>query len=174
MDDAFETYELLAGDVPNWLEQAKGLRLSVDVIYAALQEIIPLSQALPGIREKKLAYVQSFMFLTAAAFENLLKGIAVAEHPKGWERLSSDSGHGISDFARAVIQLSDAESNLLQRLQEYLIWAGRYTIATTPTRYASRRHLRTLRSTDYVLIGELFDRLSEVLSARLGKTSNCS
>ena len=169
MDDALETYELLASDAPNWLEQAKGLRLSADVIYAALQKIIPLSQTLPGIREKKLAYVQSFMLLTAAAFENLLKGIAVAEHPNGWEKLKSDSGHGISDFARTVMQLSDAESNLLQRLQEYLVWAGRYTIATTATRYASHRHLRTLRSTDYALIGDLFDRLSEVLSARVAQ-----
>jgi hypothetical protein len=169
MDDALETYELLASDAPNWLEQAKGLRLSADVIYAALQKIIPLSQTVPGVREKKLAYVQSFMLLTAAAFENLLKGIAVAEDANGWQRLKSDSGHGISDFARALIQLSDAESNLLQRLQEYLVWAGRYTIPTTRTRYVSRRHLRMFRSTDYAQCGALFDRLSEILSTRVGQ-----
>jgi hypothetical protein len=168
MDDAFETYELLAGDAPNWLEQAKGLRLSADLIYAALQEIIPLSQTLPDVREKKLAYMQSFMFLTAAAFENLLKGIAVADDPTAWKRLS-DSGHGISDFAETVMPLSDAESNLLQRLQEYLVWAGRYTIAKTAERYASRRHMRTLRSSDYALISDLFERFSDALSARVAQ-----
>jgi hypothetical protein len=172
MDDGIETYELLASDALSWLEQARGLRLSAEVMYGALQEVMPLSQTLPGIREKKLAYMQSFMLLAAAAFENLLKGIAVAKNPGGWKTLQEDSGHGISEFASAVMPLSDAESNLLRRLQEYLVWAGRYTIAKTPTRYASGRQLRVLRSTDFSLIWGLFDRLSEVLSANVTKTSN--
>src|SRR5664279_2305681 len=102
MSDAEETYTLLESDPLSWLEQAHGARLSADVLYGALSGIMPLSQALPDIREKKLAYMQSFMLLTALAFENLLKGISVVGDPAGWKRLKADSGHGISTFAAAV------------------------------------------------------------------------
>jgi hypothetical protein len=74
MNDAEETYRLVEGDALGWLEHGRGALLSAEVVYAALTEIMPLSQTLPGIREKKLAYMQSFMLLTAIAFENLLKG----------------------------------------------------------------------------------------------------
>jgi len=167
MNDSQETYQLLESDPLSWLEQARGARLSADVIYAALTEIMPLSQTLPGVREKKLAYMQSFMLLTALAFENLLKGIAVAEEPTSWKRLQDDSGHGISTFAAAVTALSGAERDLLQRLQEYLVWAGRYTIPTKPARFASNHLLRTLRANDSLLISALFERLSAILNDRV-------
>jgi hypothetical protein len=163
MNDADETYQLLESDALSWLDQARGARLSADVIYAALAGIMPLSQTLPGVREKKLAYMQSFMLLTALAFENLLKGISVVDHPTGWKRLEDDGGHGISTFAAAVTTLSDAECDLLQRLQEYLVWAGRYSIPTRPTRYASKHRLRKLRASDPSVISGLFEKLSSIL-----------
>jgi hypothetical protein len=39
MNDAEETYQLLESDPLSWLEQARGARLSADVIHAALTEI---------------------------------------------------------------------------------------------------------------------------------------
>lgn len=167
MNDAEETYQLLESDPHSWLEQASGARLSADVIYAALREIMPLSSTVPGVRERKLAYMQSFMLLTALAFENLLKGIAVTDNPTGWKQLHDDGGHGISTFAAAVTVLSGCERDLLQRLQEYLVWAGRYTIPTKPTRYVSKHQLRTLRASDSALISSLFDRLSKILHERI-------
>ena len=169
MNDPNETYQLLESDALSWLEQARGARLSAEVIYAALMEIMPLSQTLPRVREKKLAYMQSFMLLTAIAFENLLKGIATSDDPTGWKRLQDDGGHGISTFAATVTTLSDAERDLLQRLQEYLVWAGRYIIPTKPTRYSSKHQLRKLRSSDPSLIAELFERLSAILHERAAK-----
>jgi hypothetical protein len=166
MDDALETHELLASDAFSWLERAKGLRLSADVIHAALREIMPLSQTLPSIREKKVAYMETYMLLTAIAFENLLKGISVIGDPTGWRLLKDDSGHGISTFAAKVLQLSDPERDLLQRLQEYLVWAGRYNLPTTAARYRASHFRRTLRSGDPALILGLFEKLATVLHER--------
>lgn len=169
-DDALDTYELLASDELNWLERAEGLRLSANVIYAAFEEVMPLSQTLPGVREKKLAFMQSYMLLTAIAFENVLKGLAVIDDPAGWRRLQDDGGHGISTFAAAITELSDKERDLLQRLQEYLVWAGRYNVPTKATRYAAKHGLRTLRSSDPLLIARLFDRLARLLRDRANKS----
>lgn len=171
MNDADETYRLVEGDALAWLEHGRGALLSAEVVYAALTEIMPFSQTLPGIREKKLAYMQSFMLLTAIAFENLLKGIAVAEEPAGWKALKADSGHGISTFAASFTTLSDSESELLQRLQEYLLWAGRYTIPTKPARYVANFHLLRLRRGDRLIISTLFERLSTVLHDRVAQST---
>lgn len=166
MSDAKKTYHLLESDSLCWLEQARGALLSADILYQALREIMPLSQMIPGVREKKLAYMQSFMLLTAVAFENLLKGISVTDSPSGWKQLQDDGGHGISTFASSVTTLSDAERDLLQRLQEYLVWAGRYTIPTSPARYESKHLLQTLRASDPPIISALFEKLSAILHGR--------
>jgi hypothetical protein len=107
--------------------------------------------------------MQSFMLLTAIAFENLLKGIAVVADPTGWQALKADSGHGISTFAAMFTTLSESESDLLQRLQEYLVWAGSYTIPKKPARYVANFHLLSLRGGDRVIISTLFEGLSTVL-----------
>jgi hypothetical protein len=130
---------------------------------------MPLSQTLPGIREKKLAYMQSFMLLTAIAFENLIKGIVVAAEPTSWRSLKADSGHGISTFAAMFTTLSEPESDLLQRLQEYLLWAGRYTIPTKSARYVEKFHLLSLRKGNRLLVSTLFERLSAILRDRVGQ-----
>lgn len=167
MNDAEETYRLVESDALGWLEHGRGVLLSAEVVYTALTEIMPLSQTLTGIREKKLAYVQSFMLLTAIAFENLLKGIVVAAEPTGWRALKADNGHGISAFAAMFTTLSEPESDLLQRLQEYLVWAGRYTIPMKSARYVANFHLLSLRRGDRLLISTLFERLSAILHDRV-------
>lgn len=166
MSDFEETYTVREADPLSWLEHAGGMRLSADVVYKALVEIAPVSQTVPGIREKKLAYMQSFMLLTALAFENLLKGIAVVDAPTAWRNLRDDSGHGISAFAAKYINLSSEERDLLRRLQEYLVWAGRYIIPKTPGRFASGFQLLSLRRGDRALISSLFERLSDILRDR--------
>jgi hypothetical protein len=169
MNETDETYRLVESDAVGWLEQGRGALLSAEVVYAALTEIMPLSQTLQGIREKKLAYVQSFMLLTAIAFENLLKGIVVAVEPTGWRDLKADSGHGISTFAAMFTTLSEPERDLLLRLQEYLVWAGRYTIPTKSARYVTNFHLLSLRRGDRLLISALFERLAAILRSRLAQ-----
>jgi hypothetical protein len=63
--------------------------------------------------------------------------------------------------------LSEPESDLLQRLQEYLVWAGSYTIPKKSVRYVANFHLLSLRRGDRLLISTLFERLSAILHDRV-------
>ena len=173
MDNAEEIYQLLENDAFSWLEQVDRARISADVIYAALTEIKHLSQTLPGVREKKLAYMQSYMFLTASSFENLLKGIAVTKDPTSWKGFQH-GGHGIATFAKEVTTLSDDEHDLLLHLQEFLVWAGRYIIPKTPNRFTSGQQLRTLRGSDPPLAAALFERLSSILHDRIAQRTQAT
>jgi hypothetical protein len=160
------TYELLEDDPFSWLEHAKGAQMSAELIRTALDAIMPLSQTLPSIREKKVAYSHSFMLLTAIAFENLLKGLAVAKKPKSWR----SAGHRIAALAKKITTTSSAELDLLERLEEYLVWAGRYLIPMTAKQYAEKRDRRKLRTADRKIAAAFFERLADELiqNARSG------
>jgi hypothetical protein len=154
-----DTYELLEDDPFSWLEQARGAQMSAELIRTALDAIMPLSQTLPSIREKKLAYSQSFMLLTAVAFENVLKGLAVAKKPKSWR----DAKHRIAALAAKITTSSPAELELLERLEEYLVWAGRYLIPMTPQQYAEKHDRQILRAADRKVASAFFERLADEL-----------
>ncbi len=157
--NAEDDYSLREQDPYLWLEEARGARLAADVLYSALKGVMPKSQTEPGVREKKLAYMHSFMLLTALAFENLLKGVAVIHKPDGWKR-KGRGGHDIYNHACEYTDLSQTEADLLKRLEEYLVWAGRYIIPKKPSHYASGRKLLKFKSNDPCVISQLFDRLS--------------
>ena len=163
-NDTESIYTRIEKDAFLWLEQAEGSLISADVIFGALTEVLPMSQTIPGIREKKLAYIHSYMLLTALAFESVLKGLAVAKKVD-WRSLKNDGGHGISDYARRLATISDAQFELLKRLQEYLVWVGRYVIPMSSGRYAKadKEKLRSFRVEDQTTAVTLFERLKQEL-----------
>ena len=171
---AQEMYEVVGQDALGWLEHAKTLKLSADILLQELIRISPQPQVLPGVRERKLAYVRSFMLLTGLAFENLIKGIFIARNPKIVDRKMLDAqlwsavrkGHGISILASQVISLDPAELDLLTRLEEAIIWAGRYPIPINSTQYFQTRMSNKVSlnpAVDSELINSLFERLSAIL-----------
>src|SRR4051794_30701548 len=97
-------YDTLGRDPLLWLEQAGFLKLSANAILAELKPIYPKPQTLPGVRERKLAFIQSYMLLTGLAFENLIKGILLAKDPSlvtatSIPTMLGHGGHGIADGA---------------------------------------------------------------------------
>jgi hypothetical protein len=162
MNDAESTHDLMQNDTFMWLEQAEGSQMSASVIFNALAEVRPMSQTIPGVREMGLAYQHSFMLLTALAFENLLTGLAVAKK-LDWRKLPGATKHSMSNYVRSLTSVSDAEFDLLRRLEEYLVWAGRYVVPMSAERYANQRELRCLRTDDPNTISVLFERLKKEL-----------
>jgi len=158
------TYRLIENDPLSWLEQAEGARMSAEVIWPHSVEARSHHPSGAGIREKQLAFMHSFMLLTALAFESLIKGLAVAKGI-GWRTLKEDGGHGISTYVTRVTAVSDAEPELLSRLQEYLVWAGRYVIPLREPRYEDGSHRRRWTSKDSEIISALFGRLKDELHA---------
>jgi len=179
--EAEEMYAFVGQDALGWLEYATTLKLSADVILQELIRISPQPQVRTGVRERKLAYVRSFMLLTGLAFENLIKGILIARQPslvdkqklntKLWS--SVRKGHGISTLAKKVTSLTPAELNLLTRLEEYLVWGGRYPIPRNSFDYFKslnpKQKLGSDTSTDPKLINGLFERLSGILESERHK-----
>ena len=76
-------------------------------------------------------------------------------------------GHGIADKAREIIASSytSNEYKLLQRVEEYLFWAGRYPLPKKLKIYnnAEEKKLRSVCNNDPELIDALFEKLKNIL-----------
>jgi hypothetical protein len=167
-----EIYELLGQSPLTWLEQAEFLRMSAAPILGKLREVLPIPQVYPGVREQKVAFVDSFMLLMGLSFENLIKGVHIARTPslsiddrmKIWK--SHRGGHGISTLIKIVTRVSSSEENLLKRLEEYAFWAGRYPIPVNTNQYVKSIKPQNLRSFTMqvpALCDTLFERLASML-----------
>jgi hypothetical protein len=168
--EAEKLFELVGQDAQMWLEQAIQLKISADVILVELEKVLPLSQVLPGVRVKKLAYIHSFMLLTGLAFENLIKGILIGRDKTVVDQQKINSrlwnvrgGHGIAELAKRVASVTSDESDLLRRLEEYLFWAGRYPLPLNSDVYFKGQNHLTFKTTDIALINQLFQKFEEIL-----------
>ncbi len=79
--------------------------------------------------------MSSTLLLLGLAFEDLIKGVDIARDPslvnlKSLNRSlwKDDSGHAIRKFAKSLMTLDSDEEELLDRLQEAVVWAGRFPI----------------------------------------------
>jgi hypothetical protein len=168
MSDSAETYKLLETDAANWLETAEGLQMSAKLSWDALWALsrVPPSES----RQSRLAYMQSFMLLTAFAFENVCRGVATLTKAEGWKYLANyRGGHDLSSVVSEFVSISAEERDLLQRLETYSRWAGRYLIPKGPDQYvkAVELQLRTVRPADLELAEQLFERLKAQLQRGL-------
>ena len=156
-------FELIREDAQSWLAQAKQLRLSADVIHREWEKIRNHPQSVPGVRERMLAYSQSFMLLTGFAFENLLKGILHGQDPNRDLKKKNAGGHGIVKMAKEVTTLTPDELNLLERLEIYLFWAGRYQLPMTSEKLHETQDNVAIATKDPLVIELLFDELERIL-----------
>jgi len=121
-----EQYRLLAEEPLHWALQADELTAAFDVLTADIQA--NLRSPRRGARTTSVA-----LMLAGFAIENLMKGLLV----RGQTPLSEDGkfqlrSHDLFKLSSdAGLSLSDAEARLLERVQEFLMWAGRYPIPLT-------------------------------------------
>lgn len=155
-------FKLIREDAQSWLAQAIQLRLSANVIYPEWEKIRTNPQSGPGVRERMLAYSQSFMFLTGFSFENLLKGILYGRDSNS-KLAKSKGGHGIVQMALGVTTLTSEESNLLERLEIYLVWAGRYQLPMTSDAFYDSQGRVSITTQDPIIIEQLFEKLERIL-----------
>ena len=167
-----ELYELSGKEPLIWLEKALGLRYCARTLKDKLLEM--WNDVPPGSRRiETLGVVNSTLLLLGLAFENLIKGVYVARHPALVDRTrldrslwQSDSGHGILDFAKTLIKLEPDEEELLDRLQEYIVWAGRFPIPTKSSRYhqnLSPVNKHYFNTADFVIADRLFAKFEDEL-----------
>ncbi len=129
-----DTFDRIQDDPHAWVERADCLFISAKQAEIALKEAMTKPATFSDVRLQQLAFLDSFMMLTAFAFENLIKGLGVAKG-KHWTHFHEQSGHGIAAYAERATTVSAEERSLLQRLQIFSIWAGRYPIPKKPSKY---------------------------------------
>ena len=167
-----ETYRLLGQESLQWLEKAQGLRYCAVILKTHLLEIIDSPPA--SRRVETLGVVNSTLLLLGFAFENLIKGVKIAQNPnlvdrdrfdiKPWRK--ADAGHGITTLAKSLVTLTSDEEELLNRLQESILWAGRFPIPLTSGRYHDSHspvNKHQFSTTDFEVAERLFERLEKEL-----------
>lgn len=112
------------------------------------------------------------MMLMGFAFENLAKAVLITRDHSivGDAKLgkwpTDRGGHGFAKLIRSILcQLSPDEENLLLRLEEYVVWAGRYPIPKSLHDYKAAEEGRrfTLAGSDVKLVEDMFSRLERLV-----------
>lgn len=121
---------------PAWLEQGKGLLLAAETLNTELLQLCDqFNPSIPdNIQPKFLGLMDGLMLLLGLSIENAIKGFIIANKPdfKNYSDLdtykfNSSGGHAIKEMVDFNIKpLEPIEVDLLERLQEAIIWAGKY------------------------------------------------
>lgn len=174
MNDS-EFYQLVSKDSMSWLDNSEKLKFSGDIILQELQ--IRINPFLDGIcdysnEEEIMGLWNSYFLLIGFALENLIKGLSVEKHREAidyteifqsyWQQHAK--GHGISNIAKDNIDnLTDEEIAILEKLEIYLVWAGRYPTAQTQNRYIKEVNNLNYKSRDPEIINSMFLKIKEKL-----------
>lgn len=145
-----------------WLRQAKHLKTSADVILVAWESAIKKPIHLMTTQHEMLSFSKSYMLLTAFAFENLFKGILNGRNSSN-TTVTASGGHGIVQMAKEITALAPDEIDLFERLQIYLIWAGRYQIPNRPQTFLDESNNVKIRKDDPPRIDRLFEHFNVIL-----------
>jgi hypothetical protein len=155
-------FSILHEDAQSWLAKAKQLRMSAAVMWAEFENAAQSGQVHDGVTERMLAFSGASMLLMGFAFENLLKGIILARDPRA-KMARVQGGHGIVAMACAVTTLTSDERYLLERIQIYLTWAGRYQLPKFSQQYHEAQGKVAVTTVDPKTMNRLFARLEQFL-----------
>jgi hypothetical protein len=176
--DLFRTLYERASRVPLvWRFASDPLRRAAHILLPVIEEDLRIHSdpsADTAAFEAPTSHV--YMLLVGLAVENLAKGICVASNPNIIKNDQFSGGlktHKLLDLLeRGGVKLSQEESYLLERLETFINWAGRYPIpakleeslprATPRGGYAP---LNYFISSDPTLLEQFMDRLEGILDA---------
>ncbi len=171
-EEADSLFEATAADPNAWLESARSLKLGARPLFEQLTKLLQSAGSRGDIRVEILGYVRASMLVLAVACESLLKAVAarrglIAVRNKRLNldpSLSARGGHGLTEIARNLrLDLTRDEIDLLRRLEEYLVWAGRYPVSKSSVDFVRTRiddNLLTFSSSDFDLSDGLFEKVT--------------
>lgn len=175
MIPAKEFYNLITKDSMTWLDNSEKLKFSADIIQKELQILV--ENFLRGEKDynnedKIQAFWNTYYLLIGLAFENLIKGLSVENNRQlksfddifkiYWKK--HKSGHGILKIAQDnIMDLTDKEIEILEKLETYILWAGRFPLPTTEDRFIKEENRLVYDTNDYIKIGILFERIKTLL-----------
>jgi hypothetical protein len=180
MTEAEEYYKSVERDSWHWLDSSEKLKFSSEVIYKELHSLLEIlrSESTFKDEEKIMALWGSYYLLVGLSFENLVKGLSIENNRsakdfnevfKKWGR----NGHQISKIAGENIPLlTKDEISIIDKLETYIIWAGRFHLPKAVDIYTKERGNLYYYSEDYDRINILYERTKEILELTNKKNEN--
>jgi hypothetical protein len=153
-------YELRSTDPDAWFSVGFSLHLAATVLWKRLRPIFRKLRRpetkLTEREEMNLRLQGPFAMLSGMAIEAMLKGAIVrANRPK--MRRAPPAHHDLVKLsAEAKQDWNSAQVDLLRRLTTFILWGGRYPVATTSERTKAPR---ILKSSDYAAVTEIVSRV---------------
>jgi hypothetical protein len=114
-----------------WLDESRYQMVAADALFDRFEKIKGT-----GTIEERNGYYKAAMFHAGLAIENAAKAVLVKRDPNliknksiNFKNLCGKSGHEILKCAQSALgNISVEEERLLTKLQQYIIWAGKYTL----------------------------------------------
>ena len=185
-----EFFDNASVDSMTWLENAELLKLSADLLYEnVLVTFKKFKKAqhnqnnfIPGIinhkrkeldelEDKLKSFNNTYYLLIGYSFENLIKGLSIENntgltfkeiYDKHWRKYKY--GHGFSKIGKPFLNnLSSSETKLLERLEEYVLWIGKYPVAKDQNCHVAGYDEKYFDSADKSEIDELFTKIKNLL-----------
>jgi hypothetical protein len=187
-----EFFDIASVDSMTWLENAEFLKISADLIWknilSAYKDLtdeerkinrINISSGVVNRKRKEVveledklkSFSNTYYLLIGYSFENLIKALSIENNPgltfkeiydKYWRK--NNSGHGISTICKENFgNLSTTEFELLERLEAYIIWLGKYPVAIDKTRHIADYEKRYFFSDDKNENDNLFNKIKKNL-----------
>lgn len=172
MNEAEEYFNSVERDSWHWLDNSEKLKYSSEVIYKKLNYFIEMFRKDGSFEneEKIRALWGSYYLLVGLSFENLVKGLSIENNMSAkdfseiFNKWGDRSGHQISKIAIANIPLlTKEELSIIEKLETYIMWAGRFNLPRTSDRYTKERKRLFFYSKDYDVINSLYDRTRDIL-----------
>jgi hypothetical protein len=150
-----------------WVKTANGLMLSAKLSWDALDPLLWHNPTKFGPLREVVAYWNSFLLLTAFAFENLYRAILVARGGNWRDVRKGKNSHALVKQLSSVTTLTDEEISLVRRLETYLLWAGRYTVPWKLQTYVddSREFRESIQGSDLNTAEGLYRRLLSLVQS---------
>ena len=162
-----------ADDFESWISQSKKHRFIAEMCWAEFLNLIDRKPSHSDDSLRQVAMLEGTMMHQGFSIENAAKGVIVARsstiiignriNSSAWE--AKGTGHEISAIIRSIDEsLYLAAGDLLDRAQEFVIWAGRYPTPMKRESYEAAINAKRLsmKSTDTQAFETLHDALTKL------------
>jgi hypothetical protein len=168
-------YESTASNPMQWLSNARSLQFAADLLKPSFEKELN-STHLPAKKNNfEITVGQIYLMIIGFATENYLKGIYVTQNPEIIEndKLIKLNSHTLLKlFQELNLKISKKEIDLIERLEEFILWAGRYPIPAKFQRLIPKPHRESTKldfivyslSTDIKVATKLLKRLDKMLT----------
>jgi hypothetical protein len=154
-----------------WLNESRYQMVAADALFDHFEAI-----KLTGTIEERNGYYKAAMFHAGLAIENAAKAVLIKRDPNliknkriDFKNLCGRTGHEILKCTESALgNLTTEEERVLIKLQQFVIWYGKYTLpkfGTVLDDHSLRQEMRIINLEDVTIVRELLKRLTAIVTS---------